>query len=405
MFSQKLIIPFFEDLFKKFGFTNEKPFSIESNVASKIIKTFAIEKYQVDTKINFPSDTIINYYDFILEFYSHFEGICFFTLIIPFLFILISLFVKDYVEWQVLLYTSSPLNANDFPHNSLSKSVINSIRDRICGLTNNTLWYFFLGDHENIKLEHLEKEFISIGSIESVIYLLGENGIVWKFNTNPDVKKSERFYSLSGIPPINRFLIEYDQAYFVGNDGSLWREDINCEITQLFCNDVINVFCSRRNFVLCENGKILKSTVEGFSEILCCSSVVSIQVYDFMRLSSPILVFLLENGYVYYGENRKVDFLVRDIKSITICGNLLYSLTNDGELLQFAMSDNFTLVNRIDCIKEYLPLSYPDTTDEPALIIIDSNNHLTELNKSFARVGDTGDFILPGSKNNKSARK
>ena len=57
---------------------------MDSNVASKIIKTFAIEKYKVDIKINLPSETMINYYDFILEFYSHFEGICFFNLLIPF---------------------------------------------------------------------------------------------------------------------------------------------------------------------------------------------------------------------------------------------------------------------------------------------------------------------------------
>ena len=146
-----------------------------------------------------------------------------------------------------------------------------------------------------------------------------------------------------------------------------------------------------------------------FSEFCSFSNVVSIQDCNYQEFCTTI--FLLDNGRVYYLMNGKINFLIHDIKNITVCTQFLYTLNNDGKLLKFAMrnSGNLDIIERSKSsgsdsifIKDFIPIGFNCTPNEPEAIVIGLNNELCEANGSLSCT--IHENVLPGPRN-KSAKK
>ena len=194
-------------------------------------------------------------------------------------------------------------------------------------------------------------------------YFLDCEGIVWKWTKFSDPYK----FHDNILPKIRTMKTDSISTYFVGIDGSLWRNISNEKIYLLSkSHDVIDVFLPKCNIrekfidLLCKNGRIVrvsfsKDIKQIFNEICPFSNVQSIMYYSEKKIIDagfyrpnytiiddriPSVFYLLSDNSIISNLNFSTRFDVA-LKNVEKMENG-WILTSDGKLLSLlSLDDNW----------------------------------------------------------------
>jgi hypothetical protein len=260
-----------------------------------------------------------------------------------------ELYMSAYIPRSFLYLLMLVLTSSVLQSRILEKNVMNILD--VCG--NGKARFFLsragtvvLDSSEGMKPLELPTRIIQIEMSNDGLYLLRDDGTVWKF-------KSGKMTIMSIDLPVRQIVVVGEELYFLTRIGGL-AKFVNGKQVDLLFNEgyqIAEPFKSERLFLVDSWGRLFEYYLKSKLVVLRDKSPDTIQLVS----SKDRLFVLKSDGHVYRYEDKEYHPLnfEQKISMIATSGNYLYVLSEDGTVWEVSLAtEDIKKIKIDDSIRE-----------------------------------------------------